>query len=306
MFALDMPFILPYPDTPQNGTLGDADPVRANFQAIAQGIQSFDGTQIQPGTIHESALAANINPRLRDSELFDNFVYNGCTWSSGGGLNGSMAGGLVYINGYRTPVNAVGSRSFTASNDTYVFVDYLGNITYLAVSNNATPPTPPVNTVPLAVIITNASAITEVQDIRILRNGVISSIPRTSTANQGATTTEASWNGRPWLRFVANAGDWMRLFVHEPDMSGLSGSGFLRLNVRTSTSATFSTSAALINQISWGYSPGAGVDASVMFQAQFTGWQYLNFGYNNLGGMTGTLNANAAANRPALYYIERM
>lgn len=157
-----MSFSLPYPNSPTNGDAGDADPVRANFQAIAQGLQSFDGSQIQAGSIQESALAADINPRLRDSEILPNFVANGVIWTAGSGLTASMSGGTVYINGYRKPVNAVGTQSFTASSDTYVAVDYLGNITYHPVANNAPPPTLPANSIWLAIVVTNASAVTSI------------------------------------------------------------------------------------------------------------------------------------------------
>lgn len=157
-----MTFVLPYPNSPQNGDAGNADPVRLNTQALAQAIQSFDGSQIQAATILEAALASAINPRLRASEMFSNFVYTGCAWSSVSGLNGTMTGGTIYVNGYRTPVNSIGSKTFTASQDTYVAIDYLGNVTYWPVGNGAASPTLPTNSMWVAKVVTNGSAITSV------------------------------------------------------------------------------------------------------------------------------------------------
>lgn len=157
-----MSFTLPNPSTPTNGQLGDATPLLANETALAQAIASFDGTQIQSKSVVENALADAINPRLRFSENFASYVETGLVWSSVSGLNGTMTGGTVYVNGYRTVVSAIGSHTFTASNDTYIDVDYLGNIYYNGVANNATAPSLTANSIRIAKIVTSGSAITSV------------------------------------------------------------------------------------------------------------------------------------------------
>lgn len=157
-----MSFSLPYPSTPQNGQSGDAVPILANFTALSQGINSFDGSQIQANSVTETALANAVNPRLRDSEELNNFVYAGCTWSVVSGLQGTMTGGTIYVNGYRVIVSGVGAQSFTALQDIYVDIDQNGNVTYPSVSNNATAPALTANSLRVAKIVTDAGAITSI------------------------------------------------------------------------------------------------------------------------------------------------
>lgn len=157
-----MPFVLPNPTSPTNGQLGDATPILGNFTAIAQAIAAFDGSQINAKSVTETALADAVNPRLRGLETFANFVYTGCTWSIVSGLQGTMTGGTIYVNGYRTVVSGVGSNTFAASDDTYVDIDYLGNVTYNAVSNGSTAPAITANAIRVAKIVTNGSAITTI------------------------------------------------------------------------------------------------------------------------------------------------
>lgn len=94
------------------------------------------------------------------------YVDTGCIWTVSSGLVGTMTSGLLYVNiaGVMVPVplTAIASRTFTASKDTYVSVNVAGTITYNEVSNNAVSPTLPANSVWLAIVITNGSAITHV------------------------------------------------------------------------------------------------------------------------------------------------
>ena len=157
-----MSFTLPFPSTPTNGNLGDATPILANETALAQAISAFDGSQINSKTVTAGALADAINPQLRYSENFANYVDSGCTWASVSGLNGTMTGGTIYVNGYRIIVSGVGSHTFTASNDTYIDIDYLGNIYYNGVANNATAPSLTANSLRVAKVVTGGSTISSV------------------------------------------------------------------------------------------------------------------------------------------------
>lgn len=162
-----MGLTLPYPNSPTNGDSGNADPIRANTQAIAQAIQSFDGTQIQAKTVGPGAIVDSINPIMRDAEIFSNFVVPGTNntavlWSLVSGLNGTMSGGVAYVNGMRVTVASIASKTFTASQDTYVDIDYLGNVAYPSVSNNAASPALTANSVRVAKVVTSGSAITSV------------------------------------------------------------------------------------------------------------------------------------------------
>lgn len=155
-----MAFSLPNPTDPTNGQPLDATPVLENIVALAQAIQAFDGSQITSKSVLEAALADAINPRLRDDDLVFDHVNSGCVWtadSAGASLNGSMTGGTVYINGYRVLLSAIVAHPFTASKDTYVDVDYLGNVLYSEVTTNAASPSLAINSVRLAIIVTGAS-----------------------------------------------------------------------------------------------------------------------------------------------------
>lgn len=157
-----MAVVDPYPGIPVDGGPGDAVPILGKFNALFQGVQNFDGSQINAGSVQSAALANNINPQVRGSETLSNFVYSGCIWSAVSGFSGTMTGGTIYVNGYRTIVSGVGANTFAASSDTYVDIDYLGNVYYLAVANNASSPSLTANALRVAKIITNASAITSV------------------------------------------------------------------------------------------------------------------------------------------------
>lgn len=158
-----MTLVLPYPNTPLNGQPGDPVPINANFTAITQAIQDFDGSQIAAGTITESALATNIDPVTRGNETIANFIYIGCIWSSVSGLSGTMTGGTLYVQGNRIVSPGVVSHTFTASKDTYIDIDKLGNVTYVAVANGATSGmTLTVNSVRVALVVTGSSTISSV------------------------------------------------------------------------------------------------------------------------------------------------
>lgn len=159
-----MGLILPNPGVPTNGQALDATPLLANQTAITQSIQSFDATQIQAGTLNSAAsFGTAINPVTRTNESTSPFVSLGCTWSIVSGLQGTMAGGVIYVNGIRVPVVGVGSKVFTASQDTYVDIDVNGNVTYVSVANGATAGmTLTANALRVAKIVTSGSAITTI------------------------------------------------------------------------------------------------------------------------------------------------
>lgn len=157
-----MALSLPYPNTPLVGQPGDPVPINANFTALAQAIQSFDGSQIAAGTIVSSALSSTVNPITRDNLIITNFVSSGCIWITVSGLNGTMSSGTLFINGNMVLVNGVISNTFTASKDTYIDIDVNGNVYYQTVSNGTAAPSITANSIRVAKIITNGSAITSI------------------------------------------------------------------------------------------------------------------------------------------------
>jgi len=162
-----MSLILPNPNSPKNGDPLDATVVYQNQTAITQSIQSFDASQIQAGTLsNHAAFSAALDPQTRMNETSSGFVSSGCTWSIVSGLQGTMAGGVVYIQGIRIPVTGVGSYTFTANQDTYVDIDYNGNVYYVPVANGATTGmTLTTNSIRVAKVVTGSSAVTSIAQI---------------------------------------------------------------------------------------------------------------------------------------------
>ena len=158
-----MPLVLPYPNKPANGDAFDATVVQANFTAIAQAVQSFDGTQVQAGTIAASALVPSANPITRSMETQSNFVYSGLVVSTPSGLNISITGGTLYVNGNRITFAGVGSQTLLASKDYYIDVDYLGNVYYQNVANGANAPALTANSIRIAFVVTGAATVSSIK-----------------------------------------------------------------------------------------------------------------------------------------------
>ena len=84
---------------------------------------------------------ANNSLQLFRQESFDNYFASGGVWTVTTGLTGTMTSGVMYYAGVRIPFSAVGSKTFTASKDTYVDISNANTIHYSEVANGATPPT---------------------------------------------------------------------------------------------------------------------------------------------------------------------
>lgn len=157
-----MPFTLPNPTSPTNGQSLDATPILANEVAIANAIASFDGSQIQNGTILSTAFAATANPNTLLAATTQPFISSGVVWTTVSGLAGTMSGGTIYYNGTPVTINSVASHTFTASDDTYIDVDKNGNVTYQGVSNGGSAPSLTANSIRVAKVVTSGSAITSI------------------------------------------------------------------------------------------------------------------------------------------------
>lgn len=173
-----MPLVLPYPNKPANGDTLDATVVQANFTAIAQAIQSFDGSQIQAATIQASAMADAANPIKRGLESFFDYVYSGGVIAATGGLGITISGGVFYILGNRLVFAGVGAQTLAANKDVYIDVDNLGNVVYQSVSNNTAAPSITANSIRLGIVITGAATITAInQGLETAVLPIVSGIP---------------------------------------------------------------------------------------------------------------------------------
>lgn len=293
-----MSFTLPYPNTPQNGQTGDAVPINANFTAISQGINSFDGSQIQANSVTETALANAINPRLRYSETLNSFVYTGCTWSVVSGLQGTMTGGTIYVGGYRVVVTGVGSQTFTASQDTYVDIDQNGNVTYPSVSNNATAPALTANSLRVAKVITNGSAITSVVQSGVDSNNVpiypTSSLGLNAWKTWPVTFTNISvGNGTATARYL-QVGKivFYKLLLTWGSTTSMTGAGVFSLPV-TSTAVLGTLAATPIGQAMYTHGASLAYQGFVIHNSTTTG----NLRWYNVAGAA-IKQANLGATSP--------
>jgi hypothetical protein len=162
-----MALVVPNPTVPANGQALDATPLLANLNAVYQAIQSFDGSQIQAGSIIAAAMNAAINPNTLLKETEGPFIFSGLIWSTVSGLAGTMTAGTAYVASstsmLRVLVLSVASNTFAASKDVYIDVDVNGNITYTAVTNGAASPAVTANSVRIAKVVTAAASITSFQ-----------------------------------------------------------------------------------------------------------------------------------------------
>lgn len=99
------------------------------------------------------------------ADLFGDYVVSGLTTPTSASLSSTTVAGVAYVNGARLIVSAA-ARTYTASKDTYVDLTSVGTFTYTEVANAAAAPAQAANTVRLAKVVTSATAVTGVTDLR--------------------------------------------------------------------------------------------------------------------------------------------
>ena len=168
------------PTLPNDGETIDAQDVNGPFNAILGLLNgNLDDTNIKPGSLPWSVMANFTNSipasAMTDSgnlELFRqhsniSFIATGLVWSALTGLNAGMTLGKYYSNnGNLLSITAISSRTFTASKDTYVSIAQNGSIAYSEVANGAAQPALPSNSNWLAKVVTGASTVSSVTDMR--------------------------------------------------------------------------------------------------------------------------------------------
>lgn len=134
---------------------------------VANGASSISNSSVADMRTQStlSSPAGIVTSRAENS--FDH-VASGCVWSGdsyASTLNGSMTAGVAYIGGVRVVVPVVTAHVFTASKDTYVYVDNTGTVSYSAQTNNAASPALPSNSILLAIVVSGAGSIASVASI---------------------------------------------------------------------------------------------------------------------------------------------
>jgi len=128
---------------------------------------SITSENIANGTITSSDIIASSNPIVRDGELIGDMVYTGLLPVTSTDLISNISAGTCYINGNRIVKDAT-AKTYTASKDTWVFIDQNGAFSYSPVNNGAAQPDTPTNSILLAKVVTDTDNITSVTDYRQL------------------------------------------------------------------------------------------------------------------------------------------
>jgi len=133
----------------------------------------YDGSNFQ-------LIQAPQRDKLVGSDIIQDFVVSGLLGTDPGAtLTMTIPGGIAYVMGRRV-VKLTGAsdltRTYTTSKDTYVDLSHVGAVTYTEVNNGAVVPSVAANSLRLMKVVTNATEITVVVDLRVLTPGVRDSI----------------------------------------------------------------------------------------------------------------------------------
>lgn len=145
-----------------------------NFRSsVVNTLNSFPGDNIQSTTITATILVDNANPEIRWGEAFSEFVYTGLIPPSIAGLTTTTTAGTAYVKNDTTNkmtrvVKDATAHLYTASKDTYVDLSTTGVYTYTAVANGAAAPVVAANSIRLAKVVTDATDVTSVSDLRVM------------------------------------------------------------------------------------------------------------------------------------------
>ena len=126
---------------------------------------SIDTDNIDDGTLTTVDFADAANPQVRDNELLGSFTYTGHLPATSATLTSNISAGTSYVNGYRV-VTAATSKTYTASKDSWLYIDQNGTFQYVELATGSAQPTTPANSLLLAKVTTSGTAITSVTDHR--------------------------------------------------------------------------------------------------------------------------------------------
>jgi len=148
-------------------TIARLETQRSTIQNVINGNISGGSQNILAGSITSSDLATAINPVTFRNEAFNDWTYSGMLPPTSASLSTTITAGVSYVNGVRVQTEAT-AHTFTASKDTYLYINAGGFFDYVEVANGASAPATPANELLLAVVISNGTAITSVTDSRTL------------------------------------------------------------------------------------------------------------------------------------------
>lgn len=157
-----------------------------------------DGSFKADSIVSEVPFADAVDPVLRMTEMFFDFVVPGGAILAGLGygstLTASLSSGVCYINGYRQLIAAVATRTYTASKDTYVDALYnasgTATIVYTEVATDAASPALAANSIRLGIVVSAAN----IASLASINQGQENKLVPQVTATEFMTVTDSLGN----------------------------------------------------------------------------------------------------------------
>lgn len=129
-------------------------------------ITGGDNGNIADNTVAERNMADDVNPRIRWDDAFGDWVVAGLLPATSGTLTSNICSGYCYTQGYYILKDTY-SKTYEASKDTYVDIHTNGQYSFIVMPNGSGAPSIPTSAQRLAKVVTNGSAITSVEDLRV-------------------------------------------------------------------------------------------------------------------------------------------
>lgn len=147
-------------------TIAHLESQRSTLQNVING-NIAGGVNILAGSLVSPDFATSVSiVKFRD-ESFNDWTLSGMLPATDASLTSNISAGISYVNGVRIET-AAQAHTYTASKDTYVYMNAGGSFDFVEVANGATAPATPANDLLLAKAITSGTAITTVTDLRTL------------------------------------------------------------------------------------------------------------------------------------------
>jgi len=134
---------------------------------------SIDTFNLADGAVMSDDIATDTSPLVRDAENIGEYVYTGMLPATSANLISNISAGTAYVlnDGDSTlhrVVKGATSNTYSVNKDTWVYIEFTGSFVFDEQALGASQPTTPDNSIVLAKVVTNGTAITSVVDFRQL------------------------------------------------------------------------------------------------------------------------------------------
>lgn len=146
-------------------TIANLNSTNTTVQNWANGNVEGGGINIKAGSLTSQDFAQSVSIVTFRDEAFNDWTYSGMLPVTSVSLTTTTSAGISYVNGIRIQTAST-SHGYTASKDTYLYINQGGYFDYVEVANGGAAPSTPANDLLLAKVVSSGIAITSVQDLR--------------------------------------------------------------------------------------------------------------------------------------------